>query len=288
MADIVMIHSQAVGPSHEALLNLEKSTASPDAQLDQAAHILRLDWSLDSTDPITHTKKSSEETRPAPKEQWVLRWLLKRLKTKPYRIHPRSFILLQKVVQRLPRKAVAVTLVDNKFPQLLKDIVDDLDSAVVQSLQQDSPPSGSETSATLDRSPVRPKKRKRDSDVGNEDGQNRSQTAVVVAAYVSFLGSLYTLTALAKGRENNADISQIHLKQSLRTEPVLIAPILGKLLRLSARLVAKFARDKNTSELQHLLKVTTAAFALWDFKKQNVGGNEKNDFNVSKLIYCKL
>ncbi|CRG89679.1 DNA repair protein RAD50 [Talaromyces islandicus] len=278
----------AVGPSQEALLNLEKSTASPDAQLDQAAHILRLDWSLDATDAAVYLKKSPEATRPAPKEQWVLRWLLKRLKTKPYRIHPRSFLLLQKLVQRLPRKAVAVTLADNKFPQLLKDIVEDLDSAVVQSLQQDSAPSGSETSATLDRSPVRPKKRKRDSEIENQAGQNAPQPAVVVSAYVSFLGSLYTLTALAKGRENNADISQIHLKQSLRAEPVFIAPILGKLLRLSARLVAKFAKEKNGSQLQHLLKVTTAAFTLWDFKKHNVSGNEKNDFNVSFSDHCFL
>jgi hypothetical protein len=180
-----------------------------------------------------------------------------------------------------------VTLADNKFPQLLKDIVDDLDSAVVQSLQQDAVPSGSETSATLDRSPVRPKKRKRDSEIANEAGQNAPHPAVIVAAYVSFLDSLYTLTALARGHENNADISQIHLKKSLRAEPMFIAPIFGKLLRLSARLVAKFAREKNASKLQHLLKVTTAAFTLWDFKKQNADSNEKNDFNVRKLIVLR-
>ncbi|KAH8698459.1 Urb2/Npa2 family-domain-containing protein [Talaromyces proteolyticus] len=279
----------AVGSSQEALLSLEKSTANSDTQLNNAARIIKLDL-LSSTD-LAHTKPDLN-TKPAPKEEWVLRWLLKRFKSKPYRLQPLSYVLLQKLIQRIPPKAIAVIFTDYKFSQLVKDIVEDLENAVFASLRDDTVkvpvPSGSETSTTLNQSPIRSKKRKRGENTANrdEDILGFQQPRAAVDAYVNFLDFLFVLTTLVNSHENSGSVSQIHLRQALRTESAFVAPILGKLFRASAYLVAEFAKEKRSSELQRLIKASTAVFILWELSRSNVDGTGKNNVNVAFSDHC--
>jgi nucleolar pre-ribosomal-associated protein 2 len=269
-------------------LKLEKSTENTDAQLAAAAQILKLDLSDNS---LLSTDYDSCEViaRPAPKEEWVLRWLLKRFKVATYRVQPLSFVLLQRLLQRISRRAIAATFVEYKFAQLLKDIVDDLDSAVFKLFRDGTGriPSGSETSDTVDGSPVhskKSKKRKRgNDDAGGEDIEmyDVGETDSAVAAYVRFLDALYLLMSLVNDQGNRGNVSQFHLQQSLRLDPAFVAQILGKLLRLSAGLMVRFTQEKRRDQLLQLLKTTTACFSLWDLKKSGINGVEKNSINVS-------
>lgn len=286
-----MLHAkfQAVGPSQEALLKLEKSTENNDVQLAAAAQILKLDLSDSTISSLaTQDTHETEITRPAPKEEWVLRWLLKRFKVATYRVQPLSFVLLRKLLRRVSRRAIAATFVEYKFAQLLKDIVDDLDNAVFKSLRDGTgrSPSGSETSETVEGSPVRSKKRKRGND-GDEDIEMHDachtdpQTDTAIAAYIQFLDALHLLTSLVNGHSDHGNVSQFHLQQSLRLEPVCAAQILGKLLRFSAALMVRFTTERQTGQLAQLLKTTTACFSIWDLKKSSTNGAEKESINVS-------
>ncbi|EEA25687.1 hypothetical protein TMatcc_006083 [Talaromyces marneffei ATCC 18224] len=285
------------GPSQEALLRLEKSTEDSDRQLVAAAQILKLDLS-DTASPLPSPDAFELITRPAPKEEWVLRWLLKRLKTATYRVHPRSYILLQKLLQRISRRAIASTFVEYKFAQLLKDIVDDLNNAVFKSLSDGitRSPSDSETSETVQGSPVRSKKRKRGNDNAGADddivmhdaGSGDSQSEHAVLAYSRFSDALYVLMNLVNDQSDRGNVSQFHLQQSLRLEPAVLAGILGKLIRLSGGLAVEYVQEKQSDQLLHLLKMTTAYFSLWDFKKAGINSADKSSINTAFSESCFL
>ncbi|EED21557.1 conserved hypothetical protein [Talaromyces stipitatus ATCC 10500] len=284
-------------PSQEALLKLEKSTEDSDRQLAAAAQILKIDLS-DITSQLPEPSTFESTTRPAPKEEWVLRWLLKRLKTSTYRVHPQSYILLQKLLLRISRRAIASTFVEYKFAQLLKNIVDDLNNAVFMSFPEGiiRTSSDSETSETLEGSPVRSKKRKRgnenadvDNDIVMHDaayGEPQSERAIL--AYNQFSDAFYILMGLVNGQNNRGNVSQFHLQQSLRLDPAVGAEILGKLIRLSAAMIVEYTKEKRSNLLRHLLKTTTAYFAMWDLRKSGVNGIDKRSINTAFSESCFL
>lgn len=281
-------------------MKLERSTEDSDRQLAAAAQILKLDLS-DNSSPLPSLDKLELITRPAPKEEWVLRWLLKRLKTTTYRVHPKSYILLQRLLERISRRAIASTFVEYKFAQLLKDIVDDLNNAVFKwfpdGVHRTS--SDSETSETVQGSPVRSKKRKRgndnasaDNDIVMYDADNgESQSERAVLAYSRFSDAFYVLMGLATDQSDRGNVAQFHLQQSLRLESAVAAEVLGKLIRLSAALNVEYVKERKTHELRVLLKATTAYFSLWDLKKAGINDIDRSSTNVSfssKKPYYKL
>lgn len=281
-------------------MKLEKSTEDTNRQLAAAAQILKLDLS-DTGSPLPSPNPLELITRPAPKEEWVLRWLLKRLKATTYRIHSQSYILLQKLLQRISRRAIASTFVEYKFAQLLKDIVDDLNNAVFKSLSHGiaRTSSDSETSETVQGSPVRSKKRKRgngntgaDNDIVMYDaGSGESQAERAIHAYSRFSEAFYVLMNLVNDQSDRGNVSQFHLQQSLRLDPAVAAEILGKLIRLSAGLIVEYAKEKKSDQLRHLLKTTAAYFSLWDLKKAGINGIDKSSINVSRpydIFLCKV
>src|SRR5438034_7596954 len=122
--------------SHQALLDLEKGTESAVTQLKEAARIIDVD--LDHTAIRTHGDRintlSNTERTSAPKEEWVLRWLMKKLNasssTGPsnYQLNEYSWLLFQNLINRIPPKNLAATLNENKFMAILIDAVTDLET----------------------------------------------------------------------------------------------------------------------------------------------------------------
>lgn len=67
-------------PSEQALSELEQSTADLNRLIDDAAQILKLQWQDDTWRSVKQDKLKVTSIRGAFREQWVLRWLIKRLK----------------------------------------------------------------------------------------------------------------------------------------------------------------------------------------------------------------
>ncbi|KAJ6026254.1 hypothetical protein N7444_013933 [Penicillium canescens] len=120
--------------SQEALLRLEKGTASPTTQLHEAAQILGLDLTLCESHPEVH-RDVRIQTNATPKEEWVLRWLLKRLRSgKNYRVDAASFLLLRQLIDLISPKNLAAILKDQKFLSILFETIADLEADIFAGL----------------------------------------------------------------------------------------------------------------------------------------------------------
>ncbi|KAL1969419.1 hypothetical protein VTN77DRAFT_8857 [Rasamsonia byssochlamydoides] len=286
--------------SQEALLQLEKGSAGPAIQLQQAAQILGIDLALCAGHPELNQDLRSHIAS-APKEEWVLRWLLKKLKTKSYRVDPASFLLFQQLIHRIPTKTLAATLNDYKFLTVLNDVLKDLEDDVLGSLQ-DATASGversdSETSHTLGGSPIQEKdineanrKRKRTESVESNSStpERRPLLNPFVSAFIYVLDCLYSLMTLVNKRDNVDEIARSHLRQSLRAEPVFVAGMLGRSMKLCASLIIELSRASRVTNLQHLLHVTTAVFDLWDLRSEREDDSDNSSSNSAFAENCFL
>ncbi|KAJ9307046.1 hypothetical protein DTO217A2_3466 [Paecilomyces variotii] len=283
--------------SQEALLQLEKGTGSPVTQLDEAARIIGIDLSLCASHPRVDRDISLRET-PAPKEEWVLRWLLKKLKAgNAYRVEPGSFLLFRQLIDRIPLKTLAATLSDYKFLPVLGDVFSDLENGILSTateLSSDPLLSGSESSHTLSASSSREdgdkkgKKRKRASDYGDAMDLDNPQPShrSYLLAFTRTLDTLYSLVNLANKTETTDDIATAHLKHALRDQPEAVAKILGKSFKIGSVATEEYSRAKLDTELRHLFYVLPAALDLWDLRSSRLDDGESNSSNDSFANYC--
>lgn len=301
MADFVS-PVQRPRSSHEALLQLEKGTASPATQLNEAAQIIGLDFALCASHPEA-LRSSTIRENPAPKEEWVLRWLLKKLKAgEAYRADPASFLLLRQLIDRIPPKTLAATLSDHKFLSILSVVITEVANGVVRAFENTSSDlhlSGSESSHTLGRSPTIPqdadrkgRKRKRTSDDEDEDAvmdlsqQQPPTLTSYLLTFMRILDCLYGLVSLVNKAQGDHAIASSHLKHTLRGEPESIAKILGKSFKMGAIAAVEFSDAQRVTDLQHLFYVLPAVLELWELRSSRQDDSENKSSNEAFATYC--
>ncbi|RAL07165.1 ribosome biogenesis protein URB2 [Aspergillus homomorphus CBS 101889] len=285
--------------SQEALLRLEKGTASPAAQLNDAANIIGLDLALCASHPEIN-RTPHVQNNAAPKAEWVLRWLLKRLRTgKNYRVDSTSFLLLRQLIDLIPPKTLATTLKDQKFLGIVHDAIADLEDDVLAGLGDGTTEllnSGSDSSHTLGDSPHRNgdydkkgTKRKRsgadEPDAMDIDDQPRTPTSCFVA-FIRALDCLYSLVTLADRTSGIDDVASSHLKHALKGEPEAVAVTLQKSFRLAAVITTQLSHAQQTTDLQHLLYVLPAIFDLWELRSSRRDDSEKGLSNECFSKHC--
>ncbi|KAL4943578.1 hypothetical protein BDV06DRAFT_189661 [Aspergillus oleicola] len=286
-------------PAQEALLQLEKGTASPNVQLNEAAQIIGLDLSLCASHPEIN-RAPHVPIHAAPKEEWVLRWLLKKLKgEKNYRVEPASFLLLRQLIDLIPPKQLASTLKDQKFLGVIDQTVTDLTDDVINGLgdnQYELQLSDSETSLTLsESSPAREgsgrkgTKRKRangvEPDAMDIDEQPRTPASCFVA-FTRLLDCLYSLVRLANRTVGVDEGARSHLRHALRGEPHSVAVTLGKSFTLASLAVSQFYHGRKTTDLQHLFYVIPALLEGWEWRSHRQGGSGQGSSNESFAAHC--
>ncbi|KAL2827640.1 Urb2/Npa2 family-domain-containing protein [Aspergillus cavernicola] len=285
--------------SQEALLQLEKGTASPTIQLNEAAQIIGLDLSLCASHPKIN-RAPHVPTHTAPKEEWVLRWLLKKLKAgKNYRVEPASFLLLRQLIDLIPLKTLASTLKDQKFLGLLDHAITDLTDDVLAGLGDGANEllsSDSESSRTLSESSradatsdKKGTKRKRASGNGqgamNVDNQPRTPASCFLT-FTRLLDCLYSLVALANRAAGVSEVASSHLRHALRGEPQPVATTLGKSFTLASFAISQFRHGHKTTELQHLFYVLPAVLEVWEWRSHRQDGSDQSSSNESFVTHC--
>lgn len=230
---------------------------------------------------------------PAPKEEWVLRWLLKKLKAgNAYRVEPGSFLLFRQLIDRIPLKTLATTLSDYKFLLVLGDVFSDLENGILSTASEvlsDSLQSGSESSHTLSGSPTREdsdkkgKKRKRAS--GYEDAMDLDEPqpthSSYLLAFMRTLDTLYCLVNLTNKTQSTDDIATAHLKHALREQPEPLAKILGRSFKMGAVATEEYSKANLNTSLRHLFYVLSAALDLWELRSSRLDDADNNSSNVS-------
>ncbi|KAL1885470.1 hypothetical protein Plec18167_000964 [Paecilomyces lecythidis] len=283
--------------SQEALLQLEKGTGSPVTQLEEAARIIGIDLSLCMSHPEVNREVSVQENA-APKEEWVLRWLLKKLKAgKAYRVEPGSFLLFRQLIDRIPLKTLAAILSDYKFLPVLGDVFSDLENGILSTATGFAPDalhSGSESSHTISGSPGKEdgdkkgKKRKRASGYGDAldlDEPVPSHKSCLLA-FVRTLDTLYCLVNLANKVQTADDIATAHLKHALREQPEAVAKILGRSFKIGAVATEEYSRANLNTELRHTFYVLPATLDLWDLRSSRLDDGESNSSNECFANHC--
>ncbi|KAF7597588.1 hypothetical protein BBP40_000066 [Aspergillus hancockii] len=281
--------------SQEALLRLEKGSGSPISQLNEAAQIIGLDLALCASHPKIN-RTTNVQKRAAPKEEWVLRWLLKKLRAgKNYRVEPASFLLLRQLIDLIQPKSLATTLKDQKFLTILNHAITDLEDDVFAGLENgatDLDHSDSESSNTIGDSPQSDKKgtkRKRAGDRGQDvmdvDEQPQTPTSCFLA-FIRALDCLYSLVILANRTLKVDEVASSHLKHALKGEPEAVAVTLGRSFRLAAVATTQFFNARKTTDLQHLLYVIPAIMDLWDLRSNRRIDTDSGSSNESFAKYC--
>ncbi|KAL3435394.1 Urb2/Npa2 family-domain-containing protein [Aspergillus tetrazonus] len=289
-------------PSQEALLRLEKGTASPNIQLNEAAQIIGLDLSLCASHPEIN-RAPHVPIHAAPKEEWVLRWLLKKLKAaKNYRVEPASFLLLRQLIDLIPPKTLASTLKDQKFIGILDHVITDLTDDVISGSGNGTNellPSDSESSQTLSEGSSRKgTKRKRNNGIEHDSMDVDEQPRTPVSCFLAFtrlLDCLYSLVTLVSGKDGVDETARSHLRHALRGEPQPIAMTLGKSFTLASLAITQFSNARKTTELQHLFYVLPALLEVWEwrsYRQDGVKGSGNRAFaarcsqRALRLLHC--
>ncbi|KAL2795076.1 Urb2/Npa2 family-domain-containing protein [Aspergillus keveii] len=282
--------------SQEALLQLEKGTASPTTQLREAAQIIGLDLSLCASHPeidrAPHTPNPA-----APKEEWVLRWLLKKLKAgKNYRVEPASFLLLRQLIDLIPPKTLASTLKDHKFLGLVEHAIGDLTDDVFTGLGDgttDILPSDSESSRTLSDSSrangghdKKGTKRKRARDNAMDIDEQPRTPASCFLTFTRVLDCLYSLVTLSNRTVGVTEAASSHLRNALRGEPLQVANTVGKSLTLASIAVTQFCHGRKTTELQHLFFVLPSLFEMWELRSHRQDDSSQGSSHEAFATHC--
>ncbi|KAJ5224834.1 uncharacterized protein N7469_008337 [Penicillium citrinum] len=278
--------------SQEALLRLEKGSDSPTTQLHEAAQILGVNLALCESHPETHRDTKAHGTA-APKEEWVLRWLLKKLRNgKNFRVDPESYLLLRQLIDRISPKNLATILKDQKFLSVLCDTVSDLEADISLTVGDGDgvsiPSAASDSSQTLVGSPPvenrvsHGTKRKRSGDDGQDamdiDEQPQNPASCFLA-YIRVLDCLYGVVMLTHQTLDMDENAHSHLKLALRGDPEIVAGLLGKAFQVSAVAIAQFAQAGKTTDLQHLVFVLPCMLELWDFRSYRQDDTENKASN---------
>ncbi|PGH08557.1 hypothetical protein GX51_01076 [Blastomyces parvus] len=279
--------------AHQALLELEKGTSGPASQLQEAARIIGADLSTSCSREkadirvVPDAQKHKNQKHSAPKEEWVLRWLMKKLKgssqqheqlqSNYYRLDTKTWILLRQLFHRIPTKPLAFILNENKFLLILKDVLDAISNipnscterpALEESLY-------SESSVTVQESPVsgsskRGQKRKRAGNGLDSVAPVGGTAGSWIDTFCAVLDSVKVLVSLPDQIPGVRSTANSQLKLVLRGEPQIAAVILGQSLALARKVVED--RDKGCVELDtQLMPALQSVLDIWRFSSQRLG-----------------
>ncbi|KAM5444443.1 hypothetical protein MaudCBS49596_008030 [Microsporum audouinii] len=287
-------------PAYQALLALEKGiSSSPIEQLIEAARVTGID--LESY--RGQTSISDSELPPvtsalsAPKEEWVLRWLLKKLKgstdePNEYRNNKRAWILLRALFRRIPIRSLAFTLNENDFLSILRDSLVAFDWASSQETNSLKVDYSSKAGAQLKRIPesdssTRSRKRKR-TDASNVDTpKDESTHDSQCDDFLAILESVNTLLKLADQLPQSKLSLKAQLKLIFRGEAKTSAVILGMSCSHAQTAVNRVNITSAASFTQRLYVSLIPVLEIWELRSdhfENGSTSSSNEVFVSHAL----
>ncbi|KAI1933530.1 hypothetical protein LOZ65_000163 [Ophidiomyces ophidiicola] len=270
-----------VPKSYEALVQLERSSyGSPQDHLREAARIIGVD--LDTILQIeSEGAKSAPGVLPAaaPKEEWVLRWLLKKLTapasktTSNYRLENLTWTLFHLLLDRIPARTVAILLTENKFLLVLQTSLEELRELISsQSSTSDAPRDDGSAGKKHAKSG---KKRKRTEDDAADSGPQRSSTAPNSPAdtFMSVIAAVKHLVELADRVPAAQAALKAQLKLVLRGDPATAANILSQALQ-SAAVTGRMT--------ERLFIGLSTVLGIWNLRSESLDGS----VSLSNGLFC--
>ncbi|KAK2744931.1 hypothetical protein FQN57_004060 [Myotisia sp. PD_48] len=284
-------------PAYQALLELEKGTpGSPIEQIKEAARIAGIDlddhitrcWKINDLTP------SNPPANSAPKEEWVLRWLLKKLKTSTeggnaFRQNVGSWILLRILLDLLPPRSLALMLNENGFVGILKDALVQLNLPPSTQGGNEALGGGSDSASNTQKKPeselpTRNRKRKRVEDDKTICSETDSQAQIKV--FLSILESLGGYMRLTNKIPRDQASLKAQLKLVLRAEPETLAIILGR--ACSHANVSPWILSVSESPLvkQHMFSTLSTILDIWSIRSDGFEDDSAKSSNASFVSHA--
>ena len=213
-----------------------------------------------------------------PRAEWALRWLLKKLQnsdlspSSPH-LKPKTWVLLQELVVRVPLTSVARLLCAHHFTRVLRDTLGWLQKKVnrvtvssdVEFGNEESfdPPDDSSDTVESSSSERRASKKRRldGTEVNNSENDVKPATGAFRILYLTICGTVKQLLSLVTDPEQKQGYAVEYMKSSLRSPPEDVAHILGSSFYLTNRLIQTPQKHRHqgrvfTRDLQRLLAGT--------------------------------
>ena len=265
---------------HQALLNLERSTAPADELIDELARLLDIKFDELRTE-LLHPSTSSAIPDPfpvfAPEKEWALRWLLKRTRhastasglkghsNEPnMNTDPRKWLLFSYLVPRTPAKRLAKILRDHDGVRQMTNALAQLspNQCVQRSPTPSSwhSPSPSTNSIVCDADNGRSGSRKRKRSLGSELSPSLD-AFVVVFSILKTLNSCIDYMSPERPKETSA---LNHIRVALMLEPETVASLLSELFK--ATLAVLDCEMGNNFAVQ-ILDLLQRCMQLWNNRR---------------------
>jgi len=281
--------------AHQALIELERSHEPFSQQLGEAAQILGIDLN-DSPSSLRDGPEESvgREVVFSGKEEWVLRWLLKRLEEQGNgaRLDPRAWLLMRRLVERIPVVNAARLLnAHNLLQTLEQSLKDGLAQAQAfqhgQAASPTSDPKGpsdisdaSGSSSTLvgnstPGSMKQSRKRKRPGASIEEIIPTSSPSGCGYAVGTLFCSLFDVLSQLvhmsAKSSDEESDFAGQYMTAVLRADPDRVACILGSAFR-AAEFLVHIDKLSDPAISQTGASAVASFVTIWEYRSVSADG----------------
>lgn len=223
--------------AQEKLTELEKADAPINEQLEQAGQFAGIEW-LDFLQTAIPTPDAQQQ--PASnfhgREEWVLRWLLKKLQSADARRSPQAWRLFRCLVERIPLPNAARLLKERRFLVVLRQAIEEAVAARTKADESAKSPVPDSSDSLKENSKKHKskssKKRKRSGELVTEEVSN-AETYDIAETIYEALDCVVRLTKHTEdieGQERGKAFAAEYMKSVLRTTPEESAKVLGSWL----------------------------------------------------------
>ncbi|KAI4196870.1 MAG: hypothetical protein LQ350_006290 [Teloschistes chrysophthalmus] len=269
------------------ILSLNDSTSPLVEQIETACKILDIELEGSSEGPEIARKRPGSQ---GPREEWALRWLLKKLETAESNspsvlLELKVWLLFGELIPRLPLTNLARLLRDHGFLNIIQNTLKSLADAMgrdgnsvheaLQSPTTRSNGSSSEagsSSATIDADETERRSKKR-----NRDGTYKERSSVTSAldlrpAFCRLCGVLRQLQAFVQDESHGYAVE--HLKMALRAPTEQAANIFGRFLTVAYSLFLKDPTARAYEQSIPLKESIESSIHIW--KSRSVSTNRSS------------
>jgi Urb2/Npa2 family len=285
--------------AHRALLSLERSFADPAELLDEAARILGVGYDEIRDDLFTESEETlaKRSIAFAPKEEWTLRWLLK--KTKPAAKNtspgsefessanddPRKWLLFCHIVCRMPLKKLAKTLREQDAMRQIQDALVHLVREQKRCTHADAVSSTSSSSShdlqdgEYELPQGQTKKRKRSAGPVEPTWKNSTMVQILLA----ILRALNVCLHGAVTADGEDTVTNQHMRMALSLTPDMAAVVLENLDRLANKILEDSCHGPVYCVIIHHLY---DSLQLWDIRRGADLGHTMEEVNDAFTSHC--
>jgi hypothetical protein len=280
-------------PSLPRLLSLDKDVKGWGERLQHAADIagIPLEADLDDSQIQRLACRSAAHGR----AEWVLRWLLEKLKTKEgreqSRTSPLTFKLLRRVLLFIPPSTSARFFNSNDILNIIKNYLEETATRIGHGLNETNQTIDSGSSVTLEDSQPVSKKRKR-TKADENDKSTKTSTEVAMDEQENlnsmglFINEIIHLTD--SSFENVDPVAAQHLKSVIRTSTVEAAKILGAWLRCMLLLCQIRGSEVDPNfNLEAIMRTHFAITQIWCSRSLEIdddSGSSASTFSKTCLV----